>query len=270
MMTKFSIPDIQNQEDKRQRAIDRVGIRAVRHPFVFQDKDESGPCATVGRFNLFVSLPHHKKGTHMSRFVDFLNNDLSTLSIADLDGTVTQMTEKLGAEDGFFSVAFPFFIQKSAPVSHEKSIVDYDVILSASLEKGKLTRTIRVIVPITTLCPCSKEISDYGAHNQRSYITLTAALNAPVNLKSLINALERQGSSEVYSLLKRPDEKYVTEYAYDNPKFVEDLVRDLAALIDNCPAITAYRIESENMESIHNHSAYAMIESPNADELNVV
>jgi GTP cyclohydrolase I len=157
-------------------------------------------------------------------------------------------------------MSFPYFVHKAAPISGVKALLDYEVTFAGEIREGRITRTTKVVVPVTSLCPCSKEISDYGAHNQRSHVTITAQTNDFVWLEELIEIAEKQASCEVYGLLKRPDEKFVTERAYDNPKFVEDMVRDIAAVLNADPRIDSYVVESENFESIHNHSAYALIE----------
>jgi GTP cyclohydrolase I len=170
------------------------------------------------------------------------------------------MVQRLEAESGYLEMRFPFFVEKAAPVSGVKSLMDYEVTLIAEIRDGVFTQTMKVVVPVTSLCPCSKKISAYGAHNQRSHLTLSARTNGQVWIEDLIRVAEEEASCEVYGLLKRPDEKYVTERAYDNPKFVEDAVRDVAARLNADPRIEAYVVEAENFESIHNHSAYALIE----------
>ena len=172
-----------------------------------------------------------------------------------------QMAEKLEAETGHIEMNFPYFIRKAAPVSGVQSLMDYDVTLIGEISQGKIVSQVKVVVPVTSLCPCSKKISERGAHNQRSHVTVTASIDQLVWIEEIVRLVEEVASCELYSLLKRPDEKYVTEHAYDNPKFVEDMVRDVAARLNAEPRIYAYTVESENFESIHNHSAYAMIEN---------
>ena len=261
--TSHDIPDIQNLDDHRKKRIDQVGIRSVRHRLTYIDTKGGLTCPTVSQASMYVSLPEDKKGTHMSRFIEFLNEEMTEVSLESFSDQLIEMTRRLSADKGYIKLAFPLLIDKEAPLSKALSSIDYDVALYGQYQNGKTDIQIQLVVPMTTLCPCSKEISEYGAHNQRSYITLTALLDKNISIKDLIFALEAQGSAQVYSLLKRVDEKFVTEYAYNHPKFVEDLVRDLAKVLDNYDGIQAYRIESENMESIHNHSAYAMIETAN-------
>ncbi len=254
------IADVQNLADTRQIAINKVGIKSIRYPVKVADKSR-GIQHTIATFNMYVSLPEHFKGTHMSRFVAILNNEDFELSIENFPQMLRQMVEKLEAKSGYVEMNFPYFIAKTAPVSGVKSLMDYDVTFLGSIEGGKIDFSLKVVVPVTSLCPCSKEISDYGAHNQRSHVTVTIKTKEDVWIEEVVALVEKQASSELYSLLKRPDEKFVTERAYDNPKFVEDMVRDVAALLKTEPRIVAFRVESENFESIHNHSAYAMIEA---------
>jgi GTP cyclohydrolase IB len=205
-------------------------------------------------------LPHNFKGTHMSRFVEILNTNESAISIDSFETILRQMVERLEAESGYVEMRFPYFINKAAPVSGVKSLLDYEVTFIGEIKNGQFEITVQVMVPVTSLCPCSKQISNYGAHNQRSHVTVTALLNEFMWLEDLITLIEDQASCQLYGLLKRPDEKFVTERAYDNPKFVEDMVRDVAAQLNVEKRIVKYVVESENFESIHNHSAYALIE----------
>jgi GTP cyclohydrolase I len=254
-----TIPDIQSSEDTRRLPINQVGIKAIRHPVKVRDK--SGDVRhTVASFNMYVGLPHNFKGTHMSRFVEILNSHEREISVESFPAMLQAMVARLEAETGRIEMSFPYFISKAAPVSGVQSLLDYDITFIGEIVAGRITSTVRVQVPVTSLCPCSKEISAYGAHNQRSHVTVTARLNSFLWIEDLIQMIEAQASCEVYGLLKRPDEKYVTERAYDNPKFVEDMVRDVAACLNEEPRIDHYIVESENFESIHNHSAYALIE----------
>jgi len=254
-----AIPDIQSSEDTRRLPINQVGIKAIRHPVKVRDK--SGDVRhTVASFNMYVGLPHNFKGTHMSRFVEILNSHEREISVESFPAMLQAMVARLEAETGRIEMSFPYFISKAAPVSGVQSLLDYDITFIGEIAAGRITSTVRVLVPVTSLCPCSKEISAYGAHNQRSHVTVTARLNDFIWIEDLIQLIEAQASCEVYGLLKRPDEKYVTERAYDNPKFVEDMVRDVAARLNEEPCIDHYIVESENFESIHNHSAYALIE----------
>jgi GTP cyclohydrolase I len=209
---------------------------------------------------MYVGLPHQFKGTHMSRFVEILNAHEREITVETFKVMLQEMVEKLEAEEGRIEMTFPYFIDKAAPVSGVRSLMDYEVTFIAQILKGKPCFAMKVLVPVTSLCPCSKRISDYGAHNQRSHVTVTAYTGDFVWIEEIVDMVEKQASSELYGLLKRPDEKYVTERAYDNPKFVEDMVRDVAALLNLDERITRYVVESENFESIHNHSAYALIE----------
>lgn len=253
------IEDVQNTPDTRQLSIDKVGIKSIRHPVKVKDKS-GGVQHTVANFNMYVFLPHNFKGTHMSRFVEILNNNEREISVESFESILRAMVKRLDAESGHVEMTFPYFVNKAAPVSGVQSLSDYEVTFIGEINKGKYDITVKVVVPVTSLCPCSKKISDYGAHNQRSHVTVTALINDFIWVEDIIRLVEDQASCEVYGLLKRPDEKYVTERAYDNPKFVEDIVRDVAAQLNAEPRIVRYTVESENFESIHNHSAYALIE----------
>ncbi len=253
------IPDTQNIKDTRQIAIDQVGIKDILHPVVVSDRS-GGEQHTIANFNMYVSLPHNFKGTHMSRFVEILNQHEYEISVESFKRMITEMTDRLDAESGHIEMSFPYFVNKAAPVSGVESLMDYQVSFIGELNEKKPSVLVKVVVPVTTLCPCSKSISDYGAHNQRSHITVRVRTKGFVWIEELIDIVEKVASCELYGLLKRPDEKYVTEKAYDNPKFVEDIVRDVAVQFNENEKISAYVIESENFESIHNHSAYAKIE----------
>lgn len=255
-----AIPDVQNSADERRLAIDKVGIKAIRHPVRVMDKD-GGVQHTIATFNMYVGLPHHFKGTHMSRFVEILNSHDREISVENFEPMLRQMIERLEAETGHVEMTFPYFVNKAAPISGVKALMDYEVTFVGEIKAGgEYSFAMKVVVPVTSLCPCSKNISEYGAHNQRSHVTITARTNAFVWIEDVIGIAESQASCELWGLLKRPDEKYVTERAYDNPKFVEDLVRDVAGVLNQDERIEAYIVESENFESIHNHSAYALIE----------
>jgi GTP cyclohydrolase IB len=264
------IPDTQSARDERHLAIQRVGIKDVRYPLHL--KVAGAVQATTAMWDLDVALPAEKKGTHMSRFVAWLN-DLTALD-APLDATLlrarlAEMLGRLGAAEGRVEARFSFFLRKRAPVSGVHSLLDYQGRWIAETRGGSTTETAHVTstavwaevaVPVKSLCPCSKEISDYGAHNQRSTVTIRAEIKAPVEWHELVRFAEDNASSEVWALLKRPDEKWITERAYENPKFVEDLVRDVALALNADPRIGRYCVEVENHESIHNHAAYARIE----------
>ncbi|MGH8717369.1 MAG: GTP cyclohydrolase FolE2 [Burkholderiales bacterium] len=255
-----AIADVQSTPDTRQLPIDKVGIKAIRHPVRVADRS-GGVQHTIATFNMYVHLPHRFKGTHMSRFVEILNSHEREISVESFETMLREMVRRLDAEAGHIEMNFPYFITKSAPVSGVKSVLDYDVTFMGDINDREYRFTMKVVVPVTTLCPCSKKISDYGAHNQRSHVTITARTTGFVWIEELVIWAEEHASSELYGLLKRPDEKYVTEHAYDNPKFVEDMVRDIARTLSDDPRIKAFIVESENFESIHNHSAYALIES---------
>jgi GTP cyclohydrolase IB len=253
------IEDVQSTPDFRHLAIDKVGIKSIRHPIKVKEKT-GGIQHTVAMFDMYVHLPHNFKGTHMSRFVEILNANQRDFSIESFNHILHDMVKRLEAESGFVQMTFPYFINKAAPVSGVESLLDYEVSFIGEIKNGHIDISVKVLVPVTSLCPCSKKISNYGAHNQRSHVTVTALVKEFIWVEDIIQLVEKQASSELYGLLKRPDEKYVTEHAYDNPKFVEDMVRDVAASLNSEPRIVKFTVESENFESIHNHSAYALIE----------
>ena len=257
----LSIPDVQSTLDTRHIAIQKVGVKGIRHPLRIRTKD--GIQSSIGTWNMYVRLPEQKKGTHMSRFValleSFTHSESEPLNIDIFSRLIRDMLKLLDAESGCIELSFPFFMTKTAPVSGVKSLMDYEVGITGEIKNGMMEITQKVLVPVTSLCPCSKEISSYGAHNQRSHITVEAVLKDNFLIEELIPCIEAQASCELFGLLKRPDEKYVTEHAYDNPKFVEDLIRDVACMLNKDDRVIAYTIEAENFESIHNHSAYACI-----------
>ena len=252
------VEDVQGRADTRRIPIDRVGIKDIRHPVRVKDRS-GGEQHTIATFNMYVSLPHNFKGTHMSRFVEVLHGERE-ISVDSFRAMLSEMTARLDAQSGHIDMSFPYFVMKRAPISGVESLMDYHASLIGEIVDGKANMCIKVVVPVTSLCPCSKKISDYGAHNQRSHVTIRARLAEHMWIEELIDIAESEASCELYGILKRPDEKYVTERAYDNPKFVEDMVRDVAVRLNNEPRILAYVAESENFESIHNHSAYALIE----------
>jgi GTP cyclohydrolase I len=260
-----AMPDVQSSVDHRNIAIDRVGIRGVRHPI--QVKTEAGVQPSVAVIDLDVSLPGDKKGTHMSRFIALLQDQKAPIDAAQMRSMTAQMLPLLEAESGQISLKYTHFINKTAPVSGVQSLLDYDVTWLASAKKVKadvqVDLRLQAVVPVTSLCPCSKEISEYGAHNQRSHVTMTVELTpqSVLSIEDLVKIAEAEASCELWGLLKRPDEKFVTERAYDNPKFVEDLVRDVAGRLKSDSRIQSFVVEAENFESIHNHSAYALIRS---------
>lgn len=253
------IADVQGSADTRRIPIDKVGIKGIRHPVRVMDRS-AGEQHTIATFDMYVNLPQDFKGTHMSRFVDILNHHEYEITVQTFRRMLHEMTERLEAGSGYIQMVFPYFVNKAAPVSGVRSLMDYEVTLLGQIAEGEVSMHTRVVVPVTSLCPCSKKISAYGAHNQRSHVTVSVRTDALVWIEEIIDIVESEASCQLYGLLKRPDEKYVTERAYDNPKFVEDMVRDVAARLNRDDRITAYVVESENFESIHNHSAYALIE----------
>ena len=257
----FDLPDVQGAPDLRHLAIQRVGIKGVRHPLTV--RNQAGETQhSVATWNMDVHLPETVKGTHMSRFVALLEERGGVLDLRAFRVLLQTMVEKLNADAGRIDVRYPFFITKTAPVSGVESLLDIEVTMTGRIALGRTDVSLTVVVPVTSLCPCSKEISDYGAHNQRSHVTIEAGLghDGEFAVEELVRIAEEESSCEVYGLLKRPDEKYVTERAYDNPKFVEDLIRDVVQRLNDEPRIGRYVVEVENFESIHNHSAYARIE----------
>ena len=258
-VSELVIEDVQNRADTRNIPINKVGIKDVRHPVRVGDRS-NGEHHTIANFNMYVNLPHNFKGTHMSRFVEILHQHEHEISVKSFKQMLSEMTERLEAGSGHIEMNFPYFVSKKAPVSGVESLMDYDVTFIGEIHDGEPEMRIKVVVPVTSLCPCSKKISDYGAHNQRSHVTVTARIDEFVWLEELIDVVEQEASCELFGLLKRPDEKNVTERAYDNPKFVEDMVRDVAARMNEDDRVSYYVVESENFESIHNHSAYALIE----------
>ncbi len=256
--TKSSIADVQSSQDTRRIPIDKVGIKDIRHPIRVKDRSD-GEQHTVANFNMYVNLPHDFKGTHMSRFVDILNRHQKEISVENFPVMLREMADRLEAEAGHIEMAFPYFINKTAPVSGVESLMDYQVTLVGEITQEGIHTDIKAVVPVTSLCPCSKKISERGAHNQRSHVTVTVRTCGFIWIEEIIEMVESEASCELFPLLKRPDEKYITEKAYDNPKFVEDMVRDVAARLNADERVCGYVVESENFESIHNHSAYAMI-----------
>lgn len=253
------IPDTQSERDERHLAIQRVGVKDVRYPLSVKVGKKVQP--TVGQWTLDVALPAEKKGTHMSRFVAWLEALEAPLDPCTLRDLHAQMLVKLGATEGRIEVRFPFFIKKRAPVTGIESMLDYQGTLISETRAGKTTVWSEVGVAVKSLCPCSKEISDYGAHNQRSLVTIRAELlSDELGWPELVRFAEESASSEIWPLLKRADEKWITEHAYENPKFVEDLIRDVALRLNADARIGRYVVDVENFESIHNHSAYARIE----------
>ena len=256
-----AIADVQSSKDLRNLPINRVGIKDLRFPIRVRHRE--GEQATVARMTMTVFLPAEQKGTHMSRFVELMEAQSEAFDAGSMRVLLEKMLARLGADAGSISAAFPFFRTKAAPVSGIRSLLDYDIVLSGDISGGRYRSRLKILIPVTSLCPCSKEISEYGAHNQRSHVTVTLTCHKQeVSIEEIIDLVENKASCQLYGLLKRPDEKYVTEHAYENPKFVEDMVRDIAVALKNDPRIDRFSVESENFESIHNHSAYALIEHP--------
>ncbi|MGA1846069.1 GTP cyclohydrolase FolE2 [Deferribacter abyssi] len=252
------LKDIQNQFDDRNLAIDKVGIKGIKYPIILRDK-RKGSQHTIASINMFVKLPHNFKGTHMSRFVEILNKYRENISISSFKEILEEMRIKLNSEEAHFDMEFIYFLEKEAPISKQASSMDYLCKFSGSVFNEGVDFILTVTVPVISVCPCSKEISLYGAHNQRSYVTISVRYNRMVWIEDLIEIAEKSGSSPIFSLLKREDEKFVTEYSYDNPVFVEDIVRNAAQYLLEDDRIDWFEVSSENFESIHNHSAFASI-----------
>jgi GTP cyclohydrolase I len=253
--------DVQNMYDPREIEIDKVGVKNVKYPIVVLDK-ANGFQHTVATIDMYVNLPHHYKGTHMSRFVEILHSSQRMINMKDFPDILREMKERLQAHSAHVEVRFPYFIRKEAPVTRTPSYLEYECGFSGSMDgSGQMTEFIvSVAVPINTLCPCSKEISECGAHNQRGVVKVAVKFHRFFWIEDLISIIEQCASSDIYSILKREDEKYVTERAFKNPKFVEDVVRDVSEILSGESNITWFSIEAENFESIHNHSAYAHLE----------
>ena len=251
--------DIQNQTDERNIAITKVGVKGIKYPIIVLDRAH-GTQHVNAQINMYVNLPHHFKGTHMSRFVEVLNDFRGQINIKTFQTILEKMRQKLRAQSAHMEIEFPYFLKKMAPVSRAKSMMEYRCLFAGENSAEKTDFLVGVVVPVTTLCPCSKEISAFGAHNQRSIVTVKVRFKKFFWIEDLIKMVEDSASGEVYSLLKRVDEKFVTEKAYKNPKFVEDLVRSVAVKLNADDNFTWYSIEAENFESIHNHSAYAYVE----------
>jgi GTP cyclohydrolase IB len=253
--------DVQSQRDNRKIPIDKVGIKNLRYPIIVRDRRE-GRQATVATINMYVDLPHEFKGTHMSRFVEMLHLVKTEVSLKRFSVLLDQMKKHLHAASAHIEFTFPYFIEKHAPVSGASGLMDYTCrIIGTSNARHEVDLISEVNVPITSVCPCSKEISDHGAHNQRGEVKLQTRFKRFIWLEDMIELVETHASCDVYSVLKRVDEKKVTEQGYANPKFVEDIVRDIAAQLMKDENITWFSVSAENFESIHNHSAYAHIVS---------
>lgn len=254
--------DIQNKRDSRRISIHKVGINGLRYPVTVLDRADRSQ-QTIANINMYVDLPHGFKGTHMSRFLEIINTCGGRISINGIKPILEVMKERFDCKSAHLEMRFPYFMRKAAPVSGAKSLLDFDCAFLASLErKGRrdiFDLIVEVKVPVTTLCPCSRAISKHGAHNQRSLITIRVRTCKLVWFEELIEMGESAASAPLYSLLKRADEKYITEQAFDNPRFVEDVVRNVAVKLKKDRRVTWFSAESENQESIHNHNAYAMV-----------
>lgn len=257
-MAKKVLRDVQSEPDSRRIAIDKVGVKDIRYPIVVLDRKNKFQ-HTIASINMYVDLPHQFKGTHMSRFIEILNEHRGEISVRNFPEILGKMKKRFNASTAHLHVEFPYFIEKSAPVSKSKGLMEYRCSYSGELRE-KRDFVLSVSVPVSTLCPCSKEISERGAHNQRGRVLVSVRFDGFVWIEEIVKAIEKSASSPVYSLLKRVDEKRLTEQAYDNPMFVEDVVREAALNLQKIKSIVWFRVEAENWESIHNHSAYAFLE----------
>lgn len=258
--------DVQNRPDDRQVPIDQVGVCDLRYPITVLDR-RLGAQQTVARLTMSVSLPHHFKGTHMSRFIEVLNRHRGEMTMRTLPEMLRELKQRLQAESARVEATFPYFLERAAPVSGARSLMEYETSFLAEANGGREDFVLGVRVPVTSLCPCSKSISDYGAHNQRGYVTvevrgahLPGQAPAFIWVEELIDVAEASASAPVYPLLKRRDERHVTMQAYDNPAFVEDLVRGVAVRLQADPRVAWFRARAVNHESIHAHNAFASVE----------
>jgi len=252
--------DMQNQPDFRNIPIDKVGIKGLKYPVTVRDKTQ-GSQSTVAEISMYVDLPHQCKGTHMSRFVELLHVFRSQISLESLTSILEDMKTTLGARSSHIEITFPYFIEKKSPSTKSRGLMDYDCTIIGSSNSDKTADIVlKVAVPVTSVCPCSKEISEYGAHNQRGEVLVSTRFHKFIWIEDIVNLVEQSASCDIFSVLKRADEKFVTEKAYNNPKFVEDIARDVAKELIEDENITWFSVSTENFESIHNHSAYAYIE----------
>lgn len=257
--SRAPLHDVQSGRDHRELRIDKVGVRGLRFPITIRDKARATQ-NTIATIGMFVDLPKEFKGTHMSRFIEVLNAHGGVVHVENIEEILFAMQQKLKANTAHLEMEFPFFLTKKAPVSGMAGVMDYTARFDATAIGKEIDFVLTVVTPVTTLCPCSKAISKYGAHNQRGHCTVATRSRKPIWIEDIIALVEASASSELYSLLKRQDEKAVTERAYENPVFVEDLVRNVATRLNAHPDVAWYRVEAENFESIHNHNAYACIE----------
>lgn len=253
------LKDVQKEKDDRHIPIDKVGVKDIRYPIVVLDKKNKEQ-HTIASINMYVNLPHQFKGTHMSRFIETLNKHHGSIALRNMGKILNEMKTTLEAQSAHMEVEFPYFIEKEAPVSKEKGLMEYRCRFIGSSNEMENDFLLEVKIPVNSLCPCSKEMSKYGAHNQRSLVTVQIRFKDLVWIEDLITIVESSASSPVYSLLKREDEKFVTERAYENPAFVEDIVRNVAEKLEKDENIRWFSVEAENFESIHNHNAYAFVE----------
>lgn len=255
----MDLKDIQKELPEFKEKIDLVGIKNIRVPIKIQDRANKIQ-HTVAKVEMSVCLPHHQRGTHMSRFAELLHISERQLSFKELKNTLVSLNKLLHADSSFINVRFPYFIEKESPISKLKSLMDYDVEFKGRLKGDIFLFSMTLKVPVMTLCPCSKEISDNGAHNQRAYVTISIDTNSFIWIEDMIKLAEDSASAPLFTTLKRPDEKYITEKSWENPRFVEDVVRKVSDELKKIVDIRRFRVEVESMESIHNHSAYAFIE----------
>ena len=252
--------DVQSQKDHRNIDIDKVGVKNIRYPITVRDK-ENGTQQTVASINMYVNLPHDHKGTHMSRFIEVLSEYRRQISLENFSRILDELKSRLNAESAHMEITFPYFITKKAPISGTEGLMEYVCTFTGSVSRSKgRDLAIELRIPIATVCPCSKEISEYGAHNQRGEVRVSLRFKKFLWIEDIIRLVEESTSCEVFSVLKRNDEKFLTEKGYENPMFVEDVVREIALKLEADPNITWFAIDTENFESIHNHSAYAYIE----------
>ncbi len=265
---RHQLPDHASEPDDRRLAIDRVGIKGLLYPITVWDQTRQLQ-HTVATVDMFVTLPRQFKGTHMSRFVEVLEERRGEVSLGTIDGILTRLQDRLEAREVHFRFAFPYFVEKRAPVSGVASLMSYDCAFEASKRNDVVDFVLEVTVPVKSLCPCSKSISDYGAHNQRSLVTVAIRSTEFVWIEQVVTVVEGCASAPLYALLKREDEKHVTEQAYDNPRFVEDLVRDIVIEGQRLPGVQWMKVTAENQESIHNHAAFAEIEWSEAEAVSM-
>jgi GTP cyclohydrolase I len=250
--------DLQNYLDTRNITIDKVGIKDLKYPIILKDKVK-GQQHTIAKINMYVQLPDKFKGTHMSRFIEILNQFRENMTIESIKKILSEMKGKLHSLSAHFDMTFTYFVEKKAPISQTRSLMDYECQYIASDNNNQRDFVISVKIPVLSLCPCSKEISDYGAHNQRSIVKISLRHTRMIWIEDIIDLAEKSSSAPIYSLLKREDEKFITEKAYNNPAFVEDIVRNIAVQLLKEDRVNWFEVSSENYESIHNHSVYAVV-----------